>query len=62
LGVTALVAPVPVAPRFVTVDLPVMIGVSLALVLMERGLGRAVAALGIVGYGAYVALGAPLAS
>ena len=43
LGVTALIAPIPVASRFLTFDLPVMIAVSLvltALLLTRPVIGR----------------------
>lgn len=57
LGVTAVIAPVPVASRFLTFDLPVMIGASIllmALLLMRPAIGRGVAALLLVGYILYV--------
>ena len=39
---TALIAPIPVASRFLTFDLPVMIAVSLvlAMLLLTRVIGR----------------------
>ncbi len=57
LGVTALIAPIPVAPRFLTFDLPVMIAVSLvltALLLTRPVIGRGVGVAMLVGYVAYV--------
>ncbi|SEM96985.1 cation:H+ antiporter [Roseovarius tolerans] len=57
LGVTAVIAPIPVAGRFLAFDLPVMIAVSLllaGLLLMRPVIGRGVGALMLAGYGAYV--------
>lgn len=57
LGVTALIAPIPVASRFLTFDLPVMIAVSLvltALLLTRPVIGRAVGVAMLAGYVAYV--------
>ncbi|MBN2759919.1 MAG: calcium/sodium antiporter [Rhodobacteraceae bacterium] len=57
LGATAIIAPIPVAGRFLTFDLPVMIGVSalLAVLLLARsGVGRAGGAVLLLGYAAYV--------
>ncbi len=57
LGVTAVIAPIPVAPRFLTFDLPVMIAVSLVLtsLLLTRPLiGRGVGVALLAGYAAYV--------
>ncbi|MFN3972192.1 MAG: calcium/sodium antiporter [Gemmobacter sp.] len=57
LGVTALIAPIPVASRFLTFDLPVMIAVSLvltALLLTRPVIGRAVGVAMLAGYAAYV--------
>ena len=56
LGVTAVVAPVPVAPRFLVLDLPAMLAASVVLALMLRAsrLGRAAGAGLLVAYGAYV--------
>jgi cation:H+ antiporter len=57
LGITALVAPVPVEGRFLTFDLPVMLAVSVALAaILWRGgrIGR-VAGVGLlVAYGVYL--------
>ncbi len=57
LGVTALIAPIPVASRFLTFDLPVMIGLSLlltALLLTRQVIGRGIGVAMLAGYVAYV--------
>ena len=57
LGVTAVIAPIPVASRFLTFDLPVMIAVSLiltALLLTRSVIGRGIGAAMLAGYVAYV--------
>lgn len=57
LGVTALITPIPVASRFLTFDLPVMIAVSLlltALLLTRPVIGRGVGVAMLAGYVAYV--------
>lgn len=57
LGATAMIAPIPVAPRFLTFDLPVMIGVSLvlaALLLMRPVVGRGAGVVMLAAYMAYV--------
>ncbi|MFN3274605.1 MAG: calcium/sodium antiporter [Paracoccus sp. (in: a-proteobacteria)] len=57
LGVTALVAPIPVASRFLTFDLPVMIAVSIvltALLLTRPVIGRGVGVVMLAGYMAYI--------
>ncbi|MGY9046710.1 hypothetical protein P775_04910 [Puniceibacterium antarcticum] len=57
LGVTALIAPVPVAMRFLTFDLPVMIAASLvlcALLLARSMIGRRVGIAMLASYGAFV--------
>jgi len=57
LGATALIAPIPVAARFLTFDLPVMIVVSLvlaALLLTRPVIGRGVGGAMLVAYLAYV--------
>lgn len=57
LGVTAIVAPIPIAPRFLTFDLPVMIAVSVvlaALLLFRPVIGRGAGVLLVAGYAAYV--------
>lgn len=59
LGVTAVIAPIPVADRFLTFDLPIMIAVSLVLaclLLARPQIGRPVGILFLAGYGAYVVL------
>lgn len=56
LGITAVIRPIPVADRFLTLDLPVMIAVSalLTVLLMRPRIGR-VTGLGLLaGYAAYV--------
>ena len=57
LGVTALIAPVPVADRFLTFDLPIMIAVSLiltGLLLARPVIGRGMGLTMLAGYAAYV--------
>ncbi|MFN3823040.1 MAG: calcium/sodium antiporter [Pseudorhodobacter sp.] len=57
LGATALIAPIPVAARFLTFDLPVMIVVSLvfaALLLTRPVIGRGMGGAMLVAYLAYV--------
>lgn len=57
LGVTALIAPIPVASRFLTFDLPVMIAVSLlltALLLTRPVIGRVAGLAMLAGYAVYV--------
>ena len=57
LGVTALITPIPVASRFLTFDLPVMIAVSLVLtglLLTRPAIGRAVGVAMLVAYAAYI--------
>ncbi len=57
LGVTALVAPIPVASRFLVLDLPVMIAATLllaGLLLVNRGAGRAWGLVLLAAYVAYV--------
>ena len=61
LGVTALVAPIPVEPRFLTFDLPVMLAVSAALAaILWRGgsIGRMAGAGLLAAYGVYLAFAA----
>ena len=58
-GVTAVIKPIPVADRFVTFDLPVMIAVSLvmtALLLLRPTIGRKTGLALLSGYVAYVIL------
>lgn len=57
LGVTAIIAPIPVADRFLSFDLPIMIAVSFvlaALLLARPQIGRSVGVLFLAAYGAYV--------
>lgn len=57
LGVTALIAPIPVASRFLRFDLPVMIAVTLllsVLLLARPAIGRGVGLALLVGYAIYV--------
>lgn len=57
LGVTSIIAPIPVASRFLTFDLPIMIAVSIVLtglLLTRPKIGRGAGALMLFGYAAYV--------
>jgi len=56
LGLTAIIAPIPVASRFLTFDLPIMIAVSLVLTLLLRRqtIGRGIGIVMLVAYGGYV--------
>lgn len=56
LGVTALVAPVPVAPRFLVIDVPVMLATAIGLAILLRGgrVGRLWGGALVLTYGAYV--------
>jgi cation:H+ antiporter len=57
LGATAMIATIPVAPRFLTFDLPVMIGVSAVLaglLVMRPVIGRGVGGVMLLAYVAYV--------
>lgn len=57
LGVTSLIAPISVSVRFLTFDLPVMIGVSCVLVgllLLRPQIGRGTGGLMLLGYTIYV--------
>ncbi|MFT5870340.1 MAG: cation:H+ antiporter [Paracoccaceae bacterium] len=57
LGATELITPIPVASRFLTFDLPIMIAVSFVLtglLLMRRQIGRGVGAVMLLSYIAYV--------
>lgn len=59
LGLTAMITPVPVASRFLAFDLPVVIGLSLALaalLLTRPMMGRWVGVAMLLGYAAYVVL------
>ena len=63
LGLTALVHPIPVEPRFLAIDVPVMIAVSAVLVCvlwLRGGLGRGAGAGFLGAYAAYVAAMAAL--
>jgi cation:H+ antiporter len=57
LGITALIKPIPVADRFLTFDLPIMIAASLiltTLLLTRPIIGRGIGVLTLLGYVAYV--------
>jgi cation:H+ antiporter len=57
LGLTALIAPIPVAGRFLGFDLPVMIAVSLGftlLLLARPSIGRGTGLVMLLAYAAYV--------
>ena len=57
LGVTAMVTPIPVAPRFLSFDLPVLVAVSLVLtglLLTRPTIGRGAGAVMLAGYFAYI--------
>ncbi len=57
LGLTAVIAPIPVAPRFLVFDLPVMLGVSLVFVLLlwvRPVIGRSWGAALLAAYALYV--------
>lgn len=59
LGITAVIKPIPVADRFITFDLPMMIAVSLvmtALLLLRPTIGRKTGLALLSGYVAYVIL------
>jgi cation:H+ antiporter len=59
LGVTAVIQPIPVASRFISFDLPVMIALSLvitALLLTRPVIGRVMGIMFLIGYAAYVVL------
>ncbi len=59
LGITAVIQPIPVAGRFMTFDLPVMIALSLAitaLLLMRPVIGRPTGLVLLAGYVGYVVL------
>lgn len=58
LGITAMVSPIPVAPRFEAIDVPVMIAVTLLLVATIRrfhGMGRIAGGAFLALYAVYVA-------
>lgn len=57
LGLTALITPVPVASRFLTFDLPIMIAVTVALTLLfwfRPVIGRGIGVAMLAGYAAFV--------
>ncbi|MFX0546784.1 calcium/sodium antiporter [Roseovarius sp. S1116L3] len=57
LGLTAVISPIPVAPRFLGFDLPVMIAASLlltALLLLRPVIGRAMGVGMLIAYIAYI--------
>jgi cation:H+ antiporter len=59
LGVTAVIQPIPVASRFISFDLPVMIALSLvitAFLLTRPVIGRVTGIVFLIGYAAYVVL------
>jgi len=58
LGITALITPIPVEPRFLAVDVPLMLAISALLVAMiwwRGGMGRPAGALFLAAYAAYIA-------
>lgn len=63
LGITGLVIPIPVDPRFMSFDAPVMIGATLltvGLIYARAEISRIFGALMIVSYIVYIAIGASL--
>ncbi|WP_322888847.1 MULTISPECIES: calcium/sodium antiporter [unclassified Yoonia] len=63
LGITAVVTPIPVDPRFLSVDTPVVIGITLLLLALVYFVGRMNRLVGggmLVAYVAYIALTAGL--
>ncbi|MCX8224891.1 MAG: calcium/sodium antiporter [Sulfitobacter sp.] len=59
LGITAIIKPIPVADRFITFDLPVMIAASLvltALLLKRAVIGRGIGLVLLAGYAGYVVM------
>jgi cation:H+ antiporter len=57
LGLTAIVTPIPVEPRFLSLDVPIMLGVSLtliALVWRHSGIARLPALGFVAAYAAYI--------
>ena len=57
LGVTALISPIPVAGRFLSFDLPVVIAAAIVLtgfLLMRPMIGRWAGFAMLVGYAAYI--------
>jgi cation:H+ antiporter len=53
-GITALVHPIPVSQAMLAVDFPIMVGVSIAMVVMARSRGRLSRGEGLLLLGAYV--------
>ncbi len=63
LGLTGLIIPIPVDPRFMSFDVPVMVGataLTLALIFTRGEVSRIVGAAMIAGYAGYIAIGASL--
>lgn len=63
LGLTGLIIPIPVDPRFLTFDAPVMIGataLTVGLIYTRGTISRIVGVLMIVAYIAYIGIGASL--
>jgi cation:H+ antiporter len=59
IGITALITPIPAAPRFATIDMPVAAAVAVALTLlaiMLNGLPRLAGAALLAAYGGYLFL------
>ena len=57
LGITAMIAPIPVDPRFLTFDLPALLAATLALaalLLWRPVIGRGVGALLLASYATYI--------
>ena len=57
LGITALLTPIPLAPRFLSVDTPILIAVTVAVVVLiwARGsIGRFAGAAMLAGYALYI--------
>ena len=63
LGLTGLIIPIPVDPRFINFDLPVMLcatALTLVLIYARGEISRIVGAAMIAGYAGYIAIGASL--
>jgi cation:H+ antiporter len=57
LGITAVLTPIPLAPRFLSVDTPILIAVTLAVVglIWAAGrIGRITGAAMLAGYAVYI--------
>lgn len=57
LGITAIVTPIPLDPRFLRIDTPLVIAVTLCLLLvlwLKGGLNRTTGAIMLLAYGAYM--------